>query len=194
MELNNKKPLIICVCGKARSGKNTVCNFMYSNFQKKGYKTILSPYTKYLKKYINEISGWQESDDNNKPRELLQDISSQLIKKKLGYTNFFIERQIQDINIYSYFFDIIIIPDVRFPNEIEELRKNFKRVIAIGIERPNFDNGLTETQKNDATETSLNNYQNFDYYIVNKNNEKELFNITKEIMLDIRKKELLWIN
>lgn len=43
-------------------------------------------------------------------------------------------------------YDYIIIPDVRFPNEIDKMCDNFDCITARVI-RPNFDNGLTDEQK-----------------------------------------------
>ena len=167
---NEKKTLIFCVCGKAGSGKSLVGKYIQEEYIKKNKKVIISPYTKYLKKYIEEITG-KKITEKNKPRTLLQKLSSKLIKEKLGYKNLFINRQIEDISIYKYFFDVIIIPDVRFPNEIENLKDKFKNVISICVKRKNYDNGLTKQEKNDITETSLNNYHNFDYILDNQGNK-----------------------
>ena len=127
MEFKNKDPLIICVCGKAGSGKSSVAKYIFNKYKENKLDVIMSPYTKYLKKYISEITGWN-MEDQDKPRELLQKISSDLIKNKLGNKDFFINRQIEDIDIYSYFFDIIIIPDVRFPEEIEILKSRYNNL------------------------------------------------------------------
>lgn len=175
--------LIFCVCGKAGSGKSLVGKYLYDFYTQNNYKVIISPYTKYLKQYIKEITG-KDVDEINKPRAMLQQLSSKLIKGKLGYNDLFINRQLEDISIYKYFFDIIIIPDVRFPNEIEILKKNFDNVFSIGVKRVNFDNGLSLKEKNDVTEISLDNYKKFDYNIENYGNEKlkiEVLNIIDSI-------------
>ena len=185
MEFIKKNPLIICTCGKARSGKSLVGKYIYNEYKKNGLKVIISPYTKYLKQYISDITGNSINDDN-KPRVLLQKISSDLIKGKLGNNNFFINRQLEDIDIYSYFFDVIIIPDVRFPEEIEVLRKKYNKVIAIGIKRNNYDNGLTEEEQKDITEISLDDYKNYDYELIN-NSDAGLYNDTLKIINELRK-------
>ena len=184
MEFKSKKNTIIfCVCGKAGSGKSLAAKYLYKEYTKKNYKVIISPYTKYLKKYIYEITG-QKVTEKNKPRTLLQKLSSELIKERLGYKDFFINRQIEDIAIYKYFFDIIIIPDVRFPKEIEVLQDNFNNVISIEIKRENYDNGLTKNEKNDITETSLDDYHNFDFILDNQGNQNlknDIINIIENI-------------
>lgn len=186
MEFKNKDPLIICVCGKAGSGKSSVAKYIFNKYKENKLDVIMSPYTKYLKKYISEITGWN-MEDQDKPRELLQKISSDLIKNKLGNKDFFINRQIEDIDIYSYFFDIIIIPDVRFPEEIEILKDKYNNLISIGVIRNDYDNGLSENQKNDITETSLDAYENYDYVLNNDGTDK-LFKDTLEIIKNIERR------
>ena len=178
-----KNNIIFCICGKAGSGKSLIGKNLYKEYTKKKYKTIISPYTKYLKNYIKEITG-KQINEKNKPRTILQELSSKLIKEELGYKDFFIKRQIEDISIYEYFFDVIIIPDVRFPEEIDTLKRTFKNVISIGVKRSNYDNGLTKKEKNDITETALDNYHNFDYILDNQgtqNLKNDVLNIIENI-------------
>lgn len=186
MKFIKKEPMIILIAGKARSGKDTVANYLEQEFFQIGKKIVISPYTKYLKKYIEEITT-ESIDEENKPRDLLQQLSSELIKKKLNNPNFFLRRQIEDIKFYCYFMDVIIIPDVRFPEEIEEIRANFPNVIAIGVERKNYISTLTKEQQEDITETSLDNYTNYDYKIANTS-QSELKQKTLEIFYKIKER------
>ena len=186
MEYINKNPLIICVCGKARSGKSTVSKYLEKLFISDNKKVILSPYTKYLKKYISDITGNDVTEDN-KPRELLQKLSSDLIKGVLNNKDFFINRQIEDIEFYSYFANVIIINDVRFPREITSLKDKFNNVISIGINRSNYVSDLSLDEQNDITEVSLDNYKDYDYTIDNSN-EISLENVVLDIVNDLRKK------
>ena len=182
-----EKFIIICICGKAGSGKSLAANYIYEEYTKKNKKVIISPYTKYLKKYVSEILE-KKINEKNKPRTMLQKLSSELIKKKLGYEDFFIKRQLEDISIYKFFFDVVIIPDVRFPNEIECLKNKEYKVISIGIKRENYNNKLTTEQKSDITEIALDNYNKYDFIIQNNNTnyfKKEI----KEIIRKVDKNE-----
>lgn len=184
MVFKNRNPIIILIAGKARSGKNTVSKILESEFIKEKKEVIISPYTKYLKEYIHNITDWNIEDENNKPRDLLQKLSSELIKEKLGLENIFINRQIEDIKIYSYFKDVIIINDVRFPKEIDTIKNIFTNVVSIQVKRSNYISGLTKEQLQDVTETSLDNYNNFDYIIENDNIEllkEDTINIFKSL-------------
>ena len=186
MNLENRNPMIYCISGKAGSGKSTVGAIIEREYQKLGLKTITSPYTKYLKQYIGTITGVNVTEEN-KPRELLQKLSSDLIKKKLNNKDFFIRRQVEDIEFYSYFFDVVIIPDVRFPNEIEILKEKFPNVVSIRVERQNYESKLTEEEMQDITETALDKYNNYDYIITNES-RKELESDTLKIINNLKER------
>lgn len=185
MEVQYKNPKIIVIAGKARSGKNTIGDFLKKLYEQDNKKTIISPYTKYLKKYIKEITG-DYVDNDNKPRELLQQLGVEIIKEKLKKYDMFIDRQLDDIDIYSYFFDSIIIPDARFPKEIDILKEKYQNVISIKVVS-NLENNMTEKEKQHVTETSLDDYpdSNFDY-IINNDNLEELEKKIREIYVNIR--------
>lgn len=183
MELKKSKPLIILIAGRARSGKSTLAKYLQTEYENQNKKVIISPYTKYLKKYIEEITE-QEITEENKPRDLLQQISSKIIKGELNDNNFFIRRQIEDIHFYSYFADVILIPDVRFKEEIEKIKESFSNVVSIGVIRSDYISDLTEEQQQDITETSLDNYHNYDYEI-NNNSKVDLETIAKKIKAQI---------
>ena len=186
MEFTKKEPLIILIAGKARSGKSTVAEYLKEEYENDNKKVVISYFTKYLKMYIEEITGSKINDDN-KPRDLLQQISSKIIKKDLQKNNFFIDRQIEDIEIYSYFKDVIIIPDVRFPSEITFIKEKFKNVVTIGVTREDYISTLTKKQQSDITETSLDNYTNYDFKILN-NKDTNLQIVSKEIIKKLKKR------
>ena len=186
MNFYKKDPLIFLIAGRARSGKGTVAKFIEEYFKTQNKKIINSPYTKYLKKYIEDITN-EIITDENKPRELLQKISSELIKKELNKPNFFLDRQLEDLEIYSYFADVIIVSDVRFIEEIKIIKDNFKNVISIGVIRPNYKSDLTKEQDKDITETALDDYNDYDFKIINDKSEVELYNNTLDILKKIEK-------
>ena len=93
---------------------------------------------------------------------------------------------INDIKVYSNYFDVITISDARAIDELEMIKKEFENVTTIRLTRPNFDNGLTEKEKNDFTETNLDNYHNFDYEIVNDGTIEDLKEKFNELMKVIK--------
>ena len=71
--------------------------------------------------------------------------------------------------------DVTIVPDCRFPNEIEVMRGLFD-TFTVRVNRLNFISPLTEQQH--QSEIALDNYQ-FDYYL---DSESGLDNLRKEVV------------
>ena len=166
--MENKNPKIIILSGKARAGKDTTMNFLneiYNNI-------IQLQYGSYIKEYAKKISNWDGSEET-KPRELLQQLGTNIIRENID-NKFFVKKMIDDIKVYSYFFDTIVISDARFKIEIDDIKNTFNNVIAVRIERPNFDNGLTLEQKKHPSEIDLDDYNKFDYKLINDGTLEDL--------------------
>lgn len=172
MEFVNKNPKIIILSGKAQSGKNECADIIKEYYEKIDLKTVVISYASYLKMYAKEVLGWDGSE-STKPRDFLQQVGVELIKNKIN-SNMLIDRVIDDIKVYSYFFDIIVISDARFVDEIEVIRKNFSNVSVIHVLGKS--NDLTFEQQNHSTETGLDNYSDYDFIINNDGSKEELRN------------------
>lgn len=171
MEIVNKKPTIYLISGRARHGKDTTAGFLKEFYEKDGKKVIFSRAGKYIKFYAMEMTDWDGSEET-KPRELLQTLGTDVIRQKLNKSEMFIQRQLDDIEIYSYFYDAIIVPDIRLPREIDSVKEKFDNVVTIKVQRINFDTDLTSNQQQHLTETAMDNYNDFDYVIINDTLEK----------------------
>lgn len=167
----NNKPRLYLMCGKARHGKDTFSAYLKEAYEENGKKLIVTQLSKYIKYYAREMTGWNLTEED-KPRALLQELGTQVIREKLGKEDLFIKRIIDDVDVFSCFYDAIVISDVRLKKEVEDLRVAFPDLVAIHIERPDFDNGLTEEQKNHKTEIDLDDYDKFDVNIINTTLEK----------------------
>lgn len=154
---------IIIISGKARAGKDTTATMLKEIYSDK--KVINLQYSSYIKEYAKKISNWDGSEET-KPRELLQQLGTDIIRKKID-DEFFIKKIIDDIKVYSFFFDVITISDARFKKEIDNIRNVFDNVIAVHIVRPNFDNGLTDEQRKHPSEVDLDDYDKYDYDLIN---------------------------
>ncbi len=110
----------------------------------------------------------------------MQQLGVELIKNQID-ENMLINRIKEDIKVYEYFFDVIIISDARFKDEIE----NIKNANTVVIKIKGKENKLTNNQKQHITETALDNYSKYDYIIENKttkqNLKKQIQNIMEEI-------------
>lgn len=178
MEYRNHHPKIYILSGKAKSGKNLVSKMILAYYQNK--KCIELSYAHSLKEYAKNITGWN-GEEKEKPRDFLQSLGIDLLKKI--DSNFLINRVCQDIEVYSYFYDVLIITDARLKEEIEIPKNKFENVTVIRIERNSTENELNEIQKQHITETDLDDYDEFDYVLCNdnyQNLQKQVYDILKE--------------
>ena len=169
---------IYIIGGKARHGKDTTALAIKKAYGDK--KVINLSYGSYLKEYAKKISDWDGADET-KPRELLQHLGTEIIRKKID-KDFFINRLCEDIKVYSYYFDIVTISDARFPDEILTPRKLFDDVIAIKVVRNNFDNGLNVNEQTHSTEVALDNFNDYDFVIENDGSIEELEDKVKNMV------------
>lgn len=167
---------LIVLSGKAGSGKDTVASILKSKLTG---RTILLSYAHYLKMYAKNVVGWDGNEDT-KPRTFLQDVGD--LVKEIDH-NFLINRVIEDIEVYKHYFDNIIITDARFKDEIELPKQRYKATV-IRI-NGNFNN-LSDVQRRHNTETSLDNYNDYDYVIFNNGTKKELENKVDVVMEELR--------
>lgn len=185
MEVQNRNPKIYIICGKARHGKDTIAEMIRLNYQNRNKKVLNLQYSSYIKEYAKKISNWDGSEEA-KPRELLQQLGTNVIRQRID-SLFFVNRILGDLQVYSYFFDCITISDARAKVEVDFPKKNFDQVIAIHVTRPNFDNGLTEEQKKHFTEVDLDDYQNYDYEVVNDGSLEDLKEKIEKIVSEVEK-------
>lgn len=178
--MNVKEPKIYIICGKARHGKDTVAEIIKKCYLEKNYDILNLQYGSYIKEYAKKISNW-DGKEETKPRELLQQLGTNVIRNQIDEL-FFVKRLIDDIKVYSYFFDALTISDARFKVEVDMPRVNFKNVMVLHVIRPNFDNGLTEEQKKHPSEVDLDDYENYDYTIMNDGSLEDLEEKVRKII------------
>lgn len=167
-----KETKIFLIAGQARSGKDETLKIIKDYYEKQNKLVVRLGYADYIKNYAKKITNWDGTDET-KPRELLQIIGTDIVRNQID-KEFFINRICEDIMVYKYFFDVIIISGARFPDELDIPKSKFKNVTIIKMERPNYENELTEKQKMHITEHALENYKNYDYLIINNGDLKDL--------------------
>lgn len=181
MKYQNQNPKIFLIAGKARNGKDTVGDFIHDYYSNQ--KVIKLQYSHYIKEYAKRISDWDGSEET-KPRELLQQLGTSLIREQID-EYFFIHRMCEDIKVYSYFYNVIIISDVRLEEEITTLQEHFNNVYVLHVSRPNLESELTATQQQHRTEVGLDYFDGYDYRIVNDGTLEDLKEKVKTIMKEV---------
>ena len=174
-------PLIIILSGKARTGKNVVANIIEEYIGKE--KCIQVSYAYHIKDYLKRMNKYDEQNKENY-RSLLQEFGADFLLKEID-PKFLINRVREDISVFSYHYDVIIVTDARLVQEIKMPKEEFKNVVTIRI-TSNRDNELSNEQQKHITETGLDNYSDFDYIIENNTSIEELKNKVIKIMNEVK--------
>ena len=153
---------VICISAKAQHGKDTSAVILKDIYEAEGKRVLITHYADLLKYICKTFFGWNgEKDDYG--RTLLQQVGTNIVCAK--QPDFWVDFIINILKLFEGTWDIVIIPDCRFVNEIENMQANFDTTV-IRVVRPNFDNGLTPAQKAHPSEVDMDNY-NFDFALLN---------------------------
>ncbi len=154
---------IFLVAGKAGSGKGEVAKLIKEYYIYKLESCVITEYSKYLKSFAKELTEW-DGNNNTKPRKYLQDLGDKIRKIDDKY---FIRNMLDDLKIYETLVNNVVISDVRFPSEIEDIKLNYDNVYAIYVENQFSPSKLSIEEQSHITETALESYEEFDYILAN---------------------------
>ncbi len=175
---------IILIGGKANSGKDSTAEYIDEYYRSRGLDVVNIQIAYYIKMYAKQIAKW-DGDNETKPRQLLQDLGTELIRKQID-EYFFIKRIIQDIDIYSRYFDVITISDGRLPEEFASIKLAYPETVTVHVTRPGFTSRLTKDQKAHVTEALVDEIE-YDYEVVNDGTLEDLQKKAIELVQTIEK-------
>lgn len=156
------KVRVCCISAKARHGKDTAAEMLKEYLESQGQRVLIIHFADLLKFICKQFFGWDGAKDE-KGRTLLQYIGTDVVgAKRPAYWAEFV---VSFLKLFENEWDYILIPDCRYPVEIATLRDEFKTVL-LRVERPDFDNGLTEAQKQHPSEVDMDNFT-FDAVLLN---------------------------
>ncbi len=159
---------IFLIAGKAGSGKAEVAKLIKEYYIYKLDKCVITEYSKTLKNFAQELSDW-DGNQNTKPRGYLQKLGDDIRNYD---EKFFVKRMLENLKIYEKYVNNVIIADVRYPIEIEEIKLNYDNVYTICVENQFGISPLTLEEQLHHSETALDNYAEFDYIIANDEKDK----------------------
>lgn len=176
---------IICISGKARSGKDTTATLLESYMISEGRKTIIIHYADLLKYICKQFFGWNGEKDET-GRTILQHVGTDVVRAK--NENFWVSFVIEFLKVFDSEWDCAIIPDCRFPNEITMMKDFGKEVNAkvthMNVVRQNADAVLTAEQRAHSSETALDGYTP-DYVINNSGDIEDLMMLVDEFVSEV---------
>lgn len=154
---------IFLIAGKSGSGKNEVAKLIKEYYIYKMEESVVTSYSKYIKNFAKELTDW-DGNPATKPRKYLQELGDTI---RALNSKYLINNMIEDMQIYEKFVNNVIIDDVRFPLEIDEMKLTYDNVHAICVINQFQASHLTIEEQAHISETALETYQDFDYVIVN---------------------------
>lgn len=143
---------IICISGHAQNGKDTVAQIMQKTLWGYGERVLIAHYADLVKYICKQFFDWDGKKDEY-GRSLLQYVGTNKVRAK--EPDFWVGFICKMLELFPDEWDYVLIPDCRFPNELDYLRNHGFDVVHLRVRRDGFDNGLTETQKAHPSETSL---------------------------------------
>lgn len=144
---------ILC-SGRVRHGKDTSAEIIKENLEKRGYKVLITHYADLLKFICKNFFGWNGEKDET-GRTLLQQVGTNCIREQ--DPDYWVNFVANLIRMFPDRYDFVLIPDTRFPNEIERIADAGFPATHVRIIRPDFESQLTEEQENHPSETALDN-------------------------------------
>lgn len=172
---------IVAISGKAQHGKDTTAMLLKQELEAGGYKVLLIHYADLLKYMCKKFFGWDGQKDDE-GRHILQHVGTDVVRKKKP--DFWVDFVVSVIELFPDEWDYVLIPDCRFPNEIECLKATGQDVVHLRVCRDNFDSTLSAEQQKHPSETALDHVEP-DYYIRNSGSLQDLHEALIQWLADI---------
>lgn len=153
---------VCCISAKARHGKDTAAEILKDHLERRGQRVLIIHFADLLKYICKQFFGWDGVKDES-GRTLLQYIGTDVVGAK--NPAYWAEFVVSFLKMFESEWDYVLIPDCRYPIEVATVERAFDTTV-LRVERPNFDNGLTITQKNHPSEVDMDNYR-FDLILYN---------------------------
>ena len=146
---------VILISGNARHGKDTAAFAIQRHLESKNKRVLIAHYGDLVKYTCKTFFAWNGVKDEA-GRTLLQQVGTDSIRTQ--NPDFWVDYVIGVVKAFPGMWDYVLIPDTRFPNEIEKWQgvENVEH-IHLRVSRPNFESNLTAEQKQHPSETSLDN-------------------------------------
>lgn len=169
---------VILISGKAQNGKDTTAFMMKAELESSGSRVLLVHYADLLKYICRSFFGWDgEKDDYG--RSLLQRVGTDVIRAK--DPDYWVRFIAQILTLFQSEWDYVLIPDCRFPNEIDFLTDAGFDVLHLRVVREQFTSTLSAEQQKHPSETAL-DHRHPDAYIHNSGSLEELYDEVRSIV------------
>lgn len=145
---------VICISGKARHGKDTTASLIREVLEERGNKVLITHYADLVKYICRTFFEWDGNKDE-RGRHILQHVGTDVVRAKAP--NYWVDFVVGILELFGNEWDYVLIPDTRFPNEVDVMREKFG-AMHIRVVRPDLISPLTEEQQNHPSEVALDDY------------------------------------
>lgn len=143
---------VILISGKAQNGKDTTAGIIRDALEADGFKVLIAHYGDLVKYVSKTFFGWNGEKDEA-GRTLLQYVGTDVIRTKRE--NYWVDFLAGILELFNGEWDYVLVPDCRFPNEVECMKDAGFDVTHVRVVRQNFISPLTEEQQRHPSETAL---------------------------------------
>lgn len=171
---------VVCISGKAQHGKDTTAGMMKTALESMGHTVLIAHYGDLVKYVCRTFFGWNGEKDAY-GRSLLQKVGTDIVREQRP--NYWVDFVKDMLSMFPNEWDFVLIPDSRFPNEIDGLKQVGFNVIHLRVRRENFESPLTTEQQNHPSETALDHVVP-DFLIVNDGTLEDLYNKVCNLVVD----------
>ena len=180
---------ILLLSGKAGSGKSFLAEALRNEYKEKYNKrAVCLAFADTLKMVARNVYGWDGQKDED-GRYLLQHLGTNVAQK--NYKHCWVVSLAAIIYGLSSEFDVFIIPDARFPHEIEWFKEimagDYWDVVSIRVDGPTT---LSGSASEHLSEVALDDYE-FDYIFNNHEREPEVFGKNLSALVEKLQKETI---
>lgn len=154
---------ILLISGKAQHGKDTTAGILREQLEADGYRVLVAHYADLLKFICRQYFEWNGKKDEV-GRHTLQYVGTDIIRKE--HPDYWVDFLAGFLKMFPGEWDYVLIPDCRFPNEVEVMKLLGSDVYHLRVFRQNFESPLTPEQQRHPSETALDDTLP-DYYINN---------------------------
>lgn len=172
---------VICISGKAQHGKDTTAAMMKEALEADGFSVLIAHYGDLVKYVCKAFFNWDGQKDE-KGRTLLQFVGTDIIRAQ--QQDYWVKFARDMLTFFDSQWDYVLIPDCRFPNEIEVMENAEFDVKHVRVRRENFQSPLTLEQQNHPSETALDEIKP-DFYVDNNGSLEDLRKAVSQLVTEL---------
>ena len=172
---------VICISGKAGHGKDTVAGMMAEMLESDGYSTLVTHFADLVKYVCKMFFGWNGEKDEY-GRSLLQRVGTDIVRAK--DPDYWVGFVAEMMSMFDGEWDYVLVPDCRFPNEVDYLKASGFNTEHIRVFRKDYVGLLTNEQKSHPSEIALDGVKP-DRYIENDGSLEDLRRKIADVLVDL---------